>query len=199
MSEEYSYKDAFIHHRNSQNKFDYFFLGVILASLSLSIQSYNNSQETIYPILIIISWVLFLFSFLSGFFRQERLNLSYMIEAEKIPQKNRKSLFQKADQGEIILQVSADEEWSKSEIQKNLENVNDILSIADSYLNKYNKQTLTAYQIQKWSFFYAVLFYILFKVANTFILSTYIIWIIIIVTIILNLLTVNIYKRLLKK
>ena len=199
MSESYSYKDAFIHHRNSQNKFDYFFLGVILASLSLSIQSYSTKSETIYPIIIIVSWTLFLISFLAGFFRQERLNLSYMIEAERIPQKERKSMFEKADRGEIILQVSPNEEWSNAEIKKSLENVNDILSISDSYISKYNKHTLIAYQIQKWSFFYAALLYVLFKSVNTFTISIPIIITIVVIILILNFIIVKIYKHSLKK
>ncbi len=38
MAEEYGYIQAFKHSRQYQNKFEYFFIGVILASLSLSIQ-----------------------------------------------------------------------------------------------------------------------------------------------------------------
>ena len=84
MNEDYSYKEAFIHHRDSQNKFDYYFLGVILAALSLSIQTYDSTKEPNDTLLIIISWVLFLFSFLAGFFRQERNNFAYMVTTEKI-------------------------------------------------------------------------------------------------------------------
>lgn len=68
MSEDNGYKDAFNFHRSVQNKFEYFFLGVILASLSLSVQSFNPALENHQVFLIFLSWLLFLISFLAGFF-----------------------------------------------------------------------------------------------------------------------------------
>ena len=199
MSEEYNYRDAFIHHRNAQNKFDYFFLGVILAALSLSIQSYDSSKELNFTFLIFSSWFLFLCSFLSGFLRQERLNLSYMIEAERMPQHKRKAMFEKAERGEAILVNSYSEDWSESEIKKNLEKVNEILNISESYLKKYTKHSLLAYQIQKWTFFYASLSYILFKVSNSINISILFLIIIFILAIIINIISILFYKHLLKK
>ena len=57
MSEDNGYKDAFNFHRATQNKFEYFFLGVILASLSLSVQTFNPAIENQQVILIYISWL----------------------------------------------------------------------------------------------------------------------------------------------
>jgi len=199
MNEEYNYRDAFIHHRNAQNKFDYFFLGVILAALSLSIQSYDSSSELNFTFLILSSWLLYLCSFLAGFFRQERLNISYMIEAEQMPQQKKKNMFESANKGEIILENSYKEEWSKEEIKKSLENVNDVLNISETYFKKYNKHSLYAYQIQKWSFFYASLFYILFKVSNSINISNLVLTIIIISAIIINIVSLSLYKNFLKR
>ena len=52
----------------SQERFDYYFLGIIIGLLSLSIQTFDptNSYQSYY--LIVGTWVLLLFSFSVGFF-----------------------------------------------------------------------------------------------------------------------------------
>jgi len=199
MNEDYTYKEAFIYQRDLQTKFDYYFLGVILAALSLSIQTYDSTKEYSAFFLIILSWILFLISFLAGFFRQEKINSAYYTATERIKQKKRKELFDNAQSGVVTLQKSMNELWTKEEIQESLENINDILSISDKYIKKYERQSLLAYQIQKWSFFYASYLYILFKIANTVFLPYYIVVFVSVAIIMINIIFVKIYKSQLKK
>jgi hypothetical protein len=195
MSEEYSFKEAFLHHRNSQNKFDYFFLGVVLAALSISIQSFNSTEIYKYTFLLFISWFLLLFSFLAGFFRQERLNMAYRVEVDRINQSDRKETLENAVKGVHILQNPDGSFWSKDTIKKNLDNANSILSLAEAYLKKYNNQSIWAYQLQKWFFFFSILLYIIFKIANYYSLSIHIVIIIITISILISIITVKIYKH----
>ena len=198
MSEDNGYKDAFNFHRSAQNKFEYFFLGVILASLSLSVQSFNPAIENQQAFLIYLSWFLFLISFLSGFFRQERLNLSYMIVAQTYPEKEKKRVLEQAQTGEVTLIKSANNPWSTEEIQKLLENTNSIVELSKDYLTKYEKHSLIAYQIEKWTFFYAIYAYIIFKVSNYSNLSILLIAIITVIVFVTNIILLKYYKRILR-
>lgn len=199
MAEEYSYKEAFLHHRNAQNKFDYFFLGVVLAALSISIQSFNPTEAYHFTYLLFASWLLMLFSFLAGFFRQERLNMAYRVEVDRINQASRKNTLENAQKGIYTLQNPDGSLWNEDSIKKNLDNANSILSLAESYLKKYDNQSIWAYQLQKWFFFFAILFYIIFKIANYYSLSIYFVAIIIVVAILISLVTVKTYKYYLHK
>lgn len=199
MAEEYSYKEAFLHHRNAQNKFDYFFLGVVLAALSISIQSFNPTETNHFTYLLFASWLLMLFSFLAGFFRQERLNMAYRVEVDRINQASRKNTLENAQKGIYTLQNPDRSFWNEDSIKKNLDNANSILSLAESYLKKYDNQSIWAYQLQKWFFFFAVLLYIIFKIANYYSLSIYFVAIIIVVAILISLVTVKTYKYYLHK
>lgn len=54
MLEEYGYTQAFKYYRQTQTKFDYFFIGVILASLSLSLQIKTNSDMCSFYLLMVM-------------------------------------------------------------------------------------------------------------------------------------------------
>ncbi len=199
MSEEYSYKEAFLHYRNAQNKFDYFFLGVVLAALSLSIQSFNLTEPQQCVFLLFASWFLMLCSFLAGFFRQERLNMVNYVEVYRISQSTLKNTLENSQKGVIVLQKPDSGLWTEDEIIENLANANSILDLSKSFLNKYNKQSALAYQLQKWFFFFALLLYIIFKIVNYYSLSIFMVAVIIFLSILVSIITVKTYKYYLHK
>lgn len=199
MSEEYTYKEAFFHHRSSQTKFDYFFLGVILAALSLSVQTFNLKDNYEFTFLLFTSWFLLLLSFIAGFFRQERLNMAYRVDVDRISYSNRKNTMQNAQQDDYVLQKPDSNTWSQDEIKKNLDNANSILSLSEIYLSKYGNQSILAYQFQKWFFFFAIWLYIIFKIANYYSLSIYVVITIVLSSIIVSIIVVKTYKYYLHK
>ena len=188
MREEYSYKDALTHHHSSQRKFDYFFLGVIIAALSLSIQSFDSSVEYNNTFLIIISWIFFLVSFLAGFFRQERLNLYYVIEAVRMSEQKTK----------YDIENAIKYEEQKEKFKNRLTEITNIIRIYDSLSESYEKHTNLAYQIQKWSFFYASFFYILFKISNILSICLIYLGLITFIIILINIVSVKTYHSFLK-
>ncbi len=68
MSDKNEYIEMFLELRKSQEKFNYYFLGIIIGLLSLSIQTFDPKilYHSIY--LMIITWMLLLVSFSAGFF-----------------------------------------------------------------------------------------------------------------------------------
>lgn len=122
-----------------------------------------------------------------------------MIVAQTYPEKEKKKILEQAQSGETTLVKSAREKWNIEEIQKLLENTNSVLSISSDYLNKYDKHSLIAYQLEKWTFFYAVYFYIIFKISNYSNLSF--VWILIstLFVIVINIILLKYYKNLLRK
>lgn len=115
----------------AQSKFDYFFLAVIIGLLSLSIQSYDISEDYHSNYLVIGTWILLLISFFSGFLKE--------ISMIKFRQ--------------VDLQRSANED------------------LASKYLNTYNKVINKSFKIQITSFYFAIIFYGLFKISNIYKLS----------------------------
>ena len=140
-----------------------------------------------------------LFSFLAGFFRQERLNMAYRVEVDRISQSNRRNTLENAQRGVRILQNPDGTFWNEDLLKKNLDNANSILSLAESYLKKYNNQSIWAYQLQKWFFFFAILLYIIFRIVNYYSLSIYIVIIMISVSVLASIIIVKIYKHYLHK
>ncbi len=136
-----------------------------------------------------------LFSFLAGFFRQERLNMAYRVEVDRISQTNRKNTLESAQNGIYKLQKPDGDFWNEDELKKNLDNANSILSLSESYLKKYNNQSVWAYQLQKWFFFFAIILYIIFKIANFYSLNLYIVFLSIIISILISVVTVKVYKH----
>ena len=199
MDQNYGYIKSFLEYRKSQNKFDYFFLGIILGLLSLSIQTFKYTKETNSVYLIIMTWVLLLIGFISGFFRQERINMLMRVETDRLSFSSQKDVFQKAKDGEILLNLSPEEMWNPEDISNQLSKLEKINALSDDFIDVYKKHSQTAYNIQKWSFFLSLITFALFKITNIFYLSLINELIIIIVFVISTFLIVKIYKRSLPK
>lgn len=165
---KYDYTDAFKTARESQTKYDYFFLGVTLGVLSLSIQTFKPDESLRLPILVVCSWVLWLVSFLAGLFRQERINMFLRTEAGFLKFKPRQEILLKAQSGEQTIYKSPDSLWTSEEIDQELAEVNDAVSMAESYKKKHNRHAFIAYSIQKWSFVSGLLLYAGFRIMNLF-------------------------------
>ncbi|MFC1785565.1 hypothetical protein ACFL0J_08070 [Candidatus Neomarinimicrobiota bacterium] len=167
MSEEYGYIQAFNASRQYQNKFEYFFMGVILASLSLSVQI-KIPEEATSLYLLIASWILFLISFLSGLFRFERINMFFRIEAEKLSFYKKRNNFTEAKEGQLTLLKDSKSEWKPEEIIEQISKFEGLLESADRFISYYNKQSSIAYQIQKWGFLFGLVSFALYKISNIF-------------------------------
>lgn len=167
MAEEYGYVQAFKYSRQYQNKFEYFFIGVILASLSLSVQL--KFPEDICSVYLLIStWSLLLISFLSGLFRFERINMYFRIEADKQSFLQKKKNIENADmQGQILYKTSTTI-WKPDELINEISKLDHLLQSSENFIKTFNKQSLIAYQVQKWCFIYAVFLFALFRITNLF-------------------------------
>jgi len=151
MPEEYGYIQAFKYYRQTQTKFDYFFLGVILATLSLSLQIKTNEEMCSFYLLI-LSWSLLLTSLLSGLFRIERINMFLRVETDKLSFLQKKSNIENAKlQDQPILKTST-EIWKPEELTNEISRIDSVLASSENYIIKFNDHSLQAYQIQKWCF-----------------------------------------------
>ena len=166
MANEFGYIDSMKAAREAQQKFDYFFLGVILATLSLSIQAHFSSSTTVHNYLLFLSWFLWLLSFLAGFFRQERTVSVLTLETGYLSYKPKRDLFAQAKESEQPIYRSATETWSMDEIKKELGSLNEILEYSEVLKKKRSKQALVAYRVTKWSYFLGVISFIIYRVLN---------------------------------
>ena len=172
MAESYGYVDSFKAHRESQNKFEYFFLAVILGILSISVQSFNPTNMMHSNWLMLGTWLLLIVSFLSGFFIRERTNMVTYIETEKLGQINRQAPFiQSLQPGGIPLLKPDGTPWSIEDTQGKISEFNILLSSADRIMKFHEDHLLKAYQIQKWCFLFAIVMFGLYKISNMYSLS----------------------------
>lgn len=167
MAEEITFSESFRATRDAQNKFDYFFLGVILATLSLSFQTPKVDLPLQHKSLLIASWVLWLISFFSGMYRRERFNLFLFMETQSLEFKPKHELLIKAKRGEEVLFKAPYEMWEPEEIEKELKRTTERVNWVDKKQDKYNKQMLNAYKIKKWSYILGSITYISFWITNT--------------------------------
>lgn len=152
--------------RESQKKYDYYFLAVILTLLSLSIQSYKPSDFTEYNWLIAIVWSLLLISFLFGMYRQERINLHLFNETEESWVNSELEGIEKAINNATEIIKSTGESWTAQEIRQERDKFKKMIDIANENMSKFGKQAITAYRIQKWSFIISILLYSFLKIVN---------------------------------
>jgi len=133
MPEEYGYIQAFKYYRQTQTKFDYFFLGVILATLSLSLQIKTNEEMCSFYLLI-LSWSLLLTSLLSGLFRIERINMFLRVETDKLSFLQKKTNIENAKlKGQEIYKTST-EIWQPDQLTNEISNLDDILTLSENYI-----------------------------------------------------------------
>lgn len=146
--------------RESQKKFDYYFLAVIVTLLSLSIQSYKPSDFESCNYIIVFVWILLLISFLTGMYRQERINISLYNEAERTWMSNELEGIERAinNTTEIVK--------STGEIRQERDKFKRLIDIANKNISKSDKQAISAYNIQKWAFVFSLILYSILKIIN---------------------------------
>ena len=136
--EDYSYKDAISSYRSARNKYDYFFLAVTIALLSLSIQTFSPNESKEFLLFVYSTWGLLLISLLLGIHKQEKVILFL------------------GDESDIIY---ARQYQNKTEESKYIKGGN-------KALDKTNRYIIVSYHIQKWSFVLAIISYISYKILN---------------------------------
>ena len=194
MAEEYGYIQAFKYYRQSQTKFDYFFIGVILASFSLSIQL-KLPEEICSIYLLISTWSLLLISLLSGLFRIERINMFLRVEADKLSFFQKKKNIENAKlQGQPIYKTST-EIWKPDELTNEISKLDNMLESSENFIKKFNDHSLKAYQVQKWCFIFALFSFALFRVTNMFQLSIWCELVSLCILSIATILIVRLYKK----
>lgn len=168
MSEEYGYTEAFKAQREAQSKFDYFFIGVTLVALSLSIETFK-AENSIHPYLMILTWFLLLTSFLAGIYRQERITTFLAAEAEYKRIKAELDVFEKAHQkGEKLRSETSGMIITPTQLPKIIDWLKERSAEQDKYRKKDITRTSIAYRIQKWTFILAIISYMFFRLINLY-------------------------------
>ena len=139
MSENYGYIEAFKSYRQAQTKYDYFFIGVILASLSLSLQITTTGMCSLY--LLFFSWVSLAISLLFGLFRIEQINNFLRVEANSLAFTQNKSKIG------IANVKSSTEIWGQEDLTNAVSRIDDNLAFSDKLMLVFNKHAIIAYQI----------------------------------------------------
>lgn len=152
--------------RESQKKYDYYFLAVILTLLSLSIQSYKPSDFENFTCIIVLVWVLLLISFLAGMYRQERINISLFNEAEKTWSSDELAGIEHAINNDTEIIKSTGEQWTPQEIRQERDKFKRLIDKANENISKSDKRAITAYNIQKWAFVVSLILYSVLKIIN---------------------------------
>ena len=161
-----AYLELVKNQRESQKKYDYYFLAVILTLLSLSIQSYKPSDFVNFTYIIAFVWGLLLVSFLAGMYRQERINISLLNEAEGIWLSDELAGVELASKNDTVITKSTGEKWTAQEIQQESEKFKSLIDKVNENISKSNKSAITAYNIQKWSFVVSLILYSMLKITN---------------------------------
>jgi len=188
-------------YRSSQNKFDFFFLGVILGLLSLSIQTFNTTESIHSVYLIVSTWISLVFSLIAGLFRQERMQMSNMIETDIIGMNidERKNFLETAQANNQTIYKEVGVLWSAEEIQNSISNMGRIKILSNKREKIYAHQAQKAYQFKKWFFLFSIVLYGLYKVTNIFHISTLFEIVIIGLIVVFTIVVVKLYKRKLMK
>lgn len=150
LEEKWGYVEAFKAQRESHQKFNYYFLGVIVALLSLSIQTFKPESYTSFKFLIIFFWALLTVSFLSGMYRMEKIIVFLGAETESLGIKAMLDRFEEGKKGEVPLKLTEKGERMKKKSEESL------------------KSQLVAYKIQKWAFVLALVVFFFFGVVNIY-------------------------------
>jgi len=167
ISKENIYYEAVKATRDSQRKFDYFFLGVCLALVSLSVQTHETTSPNSHIYLLIISWTLLIVSFLSGMYRQEAINTFLRIEADLMPEQEILDRFNQYKTLDQTIIKPDGQEWTSDEIDEVRLKKKIAIERANTLMGKKADRGLWAYRFQKWSFVMAIIFYMLFKIINS--------------------------------
>lgn len=79
---ENDYKVFLLKQREAQSKFEYFLLGITLTFLLVTFQLSNKSEDLGFNYILIIAWLLIIFSVFFGIYRLRRTYVLYGIEAD---------------------------------------------------------------------------------------------------------------------
>lgn len=161
-----SYFELVKSQRESQKKYDYYFLGVILALLSLSIQSYKPSDFQHFSFIIVFVWILLLISFLAGMYRQERINMTLLNEADQTWMKDELAGIEQAINNATEITKSTGEKWTPQEIRRERDKFKEMIDKINDSITKLEKKAITAYNIQKWAFVLSLILYSVLKILN---------------------------------
>lgn len=168
MAEQYTYKDSMLSLRESQKKFDYFFMGVTLAFLAFSVEKFEYNKNYEWILLVPVGWVLLLISLLAGMFRQESITTFLRYEVKKLQYEPRAELFEMAanGQGTIVKDPLGSVRWDPAAIKSENQKMKEIMkSIKDGEDNMMARM-MRGYQIQKWAFVLGLISSIVFKIVN---------------------------------
>ena len=122
--------------RESQKKYDYYFLAVTLTLLSLSIQSYKPNDFVNFTYIIAFVWVLLLVSFLSGMYRQEQINIFLLNEAEETWLSDELAGVELASKNDTVIAKSTGEKWTDQEIQQEREKFKSLIDKVNENISK---------------------------------------------------------------
>ncbi|MCP4970062.1 MAG: hypothetical protein GY932_05635 [Arcobacter sp.] len=138
MSEKLNYEKLFLTGLELEQKFDYYFLGVIIAILSFSIQSFEPDKVYSCKLILFVSWSLLFISLLAGFYRLERIKMMIHYDTNRMYKIQYENYSPNSD---VVTQY-----FDKSK------NVSD--------------KALSSYKVEKWSFIIAILGFLTFKIIN---------------------------------
>lgn len=162
MSNEYGYTESLNAGRELQRKFDYFFLGVIVATLSIGIQTKFSVLDP-NKWLLFLSWGLWSLSFVAGFFRQERTVHVLSLETTEMIYKPNHELYKKAQEGHARIVKANDEPWTKEELTAEIRKLDELMQFLNEKKRGHVKASLIAYHVTKWSYFVGVTAYIIYR------------------------------------
>ena len=166
MKRTYSYIDALEAQRKAQHKFEYFFLGIILALISLSVQTFNPAAYPKAQYLIILFWGLLLAALLSGMYRQEKKDVFLQDETKIIYVREQIEFFEKVKRGEIILCHEPNKPWTDKKLEDKFKGFKTIEASKSKQIDKSNKYATAAYRCQKIAFLLALLIFISLRIIN---------------------------------
>ena len=162
MSNEYGYVESLNAGRELQRKFDYFFLGVIVATLSIGIQTHSSANDS-YRYLLFGSWGLWSLSFIAGFFRQERTVHVISLETTEMIYKPSHEFYMKAEEGKAKAVKDNNVPWTKEELKAEVRKLDELMRFLGAKKNRRMKEALIAYHVTKWSYFLGVIIYIVYR------------------------------------
>ena len=162
MSNEYGYTESLNAGRELQRRFDYFFLGVIVATLSIGIQTRFSGCDPL-KWLLFLSWGLWALSFIAGFFRQERTVHVLSLETTEMIYKPSHELYKKAYEGQAQIVKNNKDPWTKEELNAEIQKLDELMQFLSAKKGTHLKASLIAYHITKWSYFVGVVVYIVYR------------------------------------
>jgi hypothetical protein len=167
MSNKYGYTESLNAGRELQRKFDYFFLGVIVATLSIGIQTKFSVCDPNRWFLF-SSWGLWALSFLSGFFRQERTVQVLSLETTEMIYKPSQELYKKAQEGQVKMVKDNKIPWTNDELKAEIRKLDELVQFLNVKKSKHIKAALIAYHVTKWTYFIGVALYIFYRAVNVY-------------------------------